>query len=114
MTCRVFTYSPNNIYAHDYYSACKKYDDIKSKVIKYEHKTNDRESLEYQNLIEEFRYWDNKVPETSNIAGEYENKLAQKAEEKERAEKEAKEIKKVEKDKQNSSEPIGTKLNYLA
>ena len=82
-TCRVFTYSPNNIYAGDYYSACKKFDSARNKVIQYEKSTPDRESPEYQRLMAEFTYWDNKVPETSNIAGKYENKLLEQKENKE-------------------------------
>ena len=103
MTSRVFTFSPNNTYANDYYNACKKFDNIQAKVINYEHKTDDRESPEYKKMIEEFRYWDNQVPETSNIAGAYEVKLAQKEEEKQ-----------AKQDKQNVSNPIGMNLNYLA
>ena len=103
MTSRVFTYSPNNTYANDYYNACKKFDNIQAKVINYEHKTDDRESPEDKKMSEEFRYWDNQVPETSNIAGAYEVKLAQKEEEKQ-----------AKQDKQNVSNPIGMNLNYLA
>lgn len=80
MTSRVFTYSQNNIYANDYYNACKKFDNIRAKVLNYENKCDDRESLKYQNLIEEFRFWDKQVPETSNIAGAYEKKLLQQKE----------------------------------
>ena len=103
MTCRVFTYSPNNIYANEYYNACRKFDNIQAKVINYEHKTDDRESPEYKKMMQEFDYWNKQVPETSNIAGTYEDKLTTKQEEK-----------KTEKDKQNVSNPVGMKLNYLA
>lgn len=83
-TCRVFTYSPDNQYAYDYYNACRKFDDIRSKVIDYEHRTDDRESPQYQKMMQEFAYWNDKVPETSNIAGAEEDKLAMKKEEEKR------------------------------
>lgn len=79
-TCRVFSYSPNNPKANEYYHACKKFDNIRDKVISYEQRTSDRESPEYMSMMKEFEYWDSKVPETSNIAGEYEDKLIQKQE----------------------------------
>lgn len=81
-SCKIFSYSPDNIYANDYYNACKKFDNIRAKVIDYEQKNNDRESSEYQKMMTEFTYWDAKVPETSNIAGAYEDRLAQKQAEK--------------------------------
>ena len=74
-SCRVFTYSPNNRYAKDYYNACKNFDNIRNKIIDYEHSTSDRESIKYEKRIEEFRYWDAKVPERSNIAGQEEWRL---------------------------------------
>ena len=75
-SCRIFTYSPDNVYASSYYTACKKFDDIRNKVIEYEHSTDDRESPEYKAMMKEFRYWDSKIPETSIIAGEEEDRLA--------------------------------------
>ena len=80
-TCRIFTYSPNNIYANDYYNACNEFGNIRNKVIAYEHKTDDRNSAEYKAMLAEFSYWDAKVPELSNVAGEEENKLAKKEQE---------------------------------
>ena len=81
-SCRVFSYSPNNIYANDYYNACRKFDKIRNDVIAYEHKTNDRESPEYKKMMAEFDYWDSKVPETSIIAENYEDKLKMQQQEK--------------------------------
>ena len=104
-TCRLFNYSPNNIYASDYYFACKKFDNIRDKVIRYEHSTPDRESLEYQKMMQEFSYWDNKVPETSNIAGTYEDILKQKEES---------EINSTQNNKLNSDKDSGHRLDYLA
>lgn len=81
-SCRVFTYSPNNIYANDYYNACKKFDNIRNKVIEYEHSTDDRESPEYQAMMREFTYWDAQVPKMSNIAGAEEDRLIEAAQQK--------------------------------
>ena len=83
-TCRIFTYSPNNIYANDYYNACNRFDAIRNKVIAYEHKTDDRSSANYKAMMNEFRYWDAKVPELSNIAGREEDRLAEKKEQKQK------------------------------
>ena len=77
-TCRIFSYSPNNTKANAYYQACNKFDDIRNKVIAYEHKTSDRESSEYKSMMKEFDYWNKMVPETSNIAAKFEDKLLQK------------------------------------
>ncbi len=104
-TSRIFTYSPNNIYANDYYFACKKFDNARDKVIRYEHSTTDRESPEYQKLMQEFSYWDSKVPETSNIAGKYEDILKQKKE---------REINSTQNDKSNSDKDDGHRLDYIA
>ena len=104
-SCRVFSYSPNNIYASDYYNACRKFDKIRNDVIAYEHKTDDRESPEYKKMMVEFDYWNNKVPEISNIAGEYEDKLIMKRQEKNKEEEFA----------YNSNPISGTsKLDYYA
>ena len=75
-SCRIFTYSPNNKYANDYYNACKHFDDVREKVIAYEHNNNDRSSVDYQKLMREFKFWDAEVPKTSNIAGREEERLA--------------------------------------
>lgn len=82
MTCRVFSYSSDNKYANDYYFACRKFDNIQGKVKNYEHRTEDRESPEYQKLLQEFKFWDAEVPKTSNIAGAEEEKLRTKNEQK--------------------------------
>ncbi len=74
-SCRVFSYSPNNIYANDYYNACNKFDKIRKEVIDYEHSTTDRESPAYRKMLNEFNYWDAKVPEKSNIAGKEEDRI---------------------------------------
>ena len=74
-SCRVFTYSPNNKYAQDYYNACKHFDDIRNKVIAFEHANYDRSSVNYKKMMEEFKYWDAKVPELSNKAGREEDRL---------------------------------------
>ena len=104
-TCRVFSYSPNNPKANEYYHACKKFDNIRDKVISYEQRTSDRESPEYKKMMAEFDYWNNKVPETSNIAGEYEDKLIMKRQEKNKEEEFA----------YNSNPISGTsKLDYYA
>lgn len=70
-------YSLTNPYASDYYNACNKFENTRDKVLKYERANDDRESAEYKKLMQEFTYWDAKVPETSNIAGAYEDKLAE-------------------------------------
>ena len=74
-SCRIFTYSPDNVYASSYYAACRNFDNIRDKVIEYEQSTDDRESPKYLAMMQEFKYWDAKVPETSNLAGEEEEKL---------------------------------------
>ena len=81
-SCKLISYSPNNIYASDYYFGCNKFDKIRNEVIAYEHRTDDRESPKYKKMMEEFDYWNNKVPELSYIAGEYEEKLEMKNQEK--------------------------------
>lgn len=75
-----FHYSLANPYASDYYNACNKFEHARAKVLKYERTNDDRDSAEYKKLIDEFTYWDAKVPETSDIAGEYEDRLKQKKE----------------------------------
>ncbi len=74
-SCRIFTYSPTNRYANDYYNACRNFDNIRNKVIDYEHSCDDRESPRYRQMIDEFTYWDAQVPLTSNLAGAEEEKL---------------------------------------
>ena len=74
-SCRIFTYSPQNIYANDYYNACKHFDDIRNRVISYERSCDDRESPKYKKMMDEFTYWDAQVPLTSNKAGAEEEKL---------------------------------------
>ena len=82
-TCRIYKYSPDNIYARNYYNACTEFDRIRNKVIAYEQQTDDRESPAYRAMMAKFDYWNKKVPETSNIAGKEEEKLtAQKEQEK--------------------------------
>jgi len=80
MSCRIFTYSPQNKYASAYYNACNQYDKISAQLGEYERKYDDRESYKYNDLVAKFTYWDAKVPETSNIAGVEENKIAEKQE----------------------------------
>ncbi len=80
--CKIISYSPNNIYAGDYYHGCNKFDKIRNDIITYEHKTDDRESPKYKKMMAEFDYWNNKVPELSDIAGSYEEKLEIKKQEK--------------------------------
>lgn len=75
-----FHYSLANPYANDYYNACNKFENARDKVLKYERTNDDRESAEYKKLMQDFTYWDAKVPETSHIAGIYEDKLAEKKE----------------------------------
>ena len=74
-SCRVFTYSPQNKYAADYYYACRKFDNIQDEIIKYENKTSDRNEVEYEKLMAEFKYWNKEVPRRSDIAGREEDRI---------------------------------------
>ena len=74
-SCKIFTYSANNKYANAYNNACNRFDNIRNKVIDYEQTHDDRESQQYQTMMDEFRYWDAQVPMISNLAGAEEERL---------------------------------------
>lgn len=80
-TEKLIKYSPNNIYAKDYYNAYNKFVRARNKLIKYEQNTNDRSSKIYRDLKNNFVFWNAKVPEKSVIAGKEEKKILAKQEE---------------------------------
>lgn len=71
MGSRIFTYSSNNPYAYEYYTACRKFDDIKYKLNNAKNLTPEKS----EKLEKEFEYWDKQVPLLSNKAGAEEEKI---------------------------------------
>ena len=78
---KLIKYSPNNIYARDYYKAYNEFVRARNKLKKYEHNTDDRTSKIYRDLKNKFVFWNKKVPEKSVIAGKEEKKILAKQEE---------------------------------
>lgn len=80
-TNNLIKYSADNVCARDYYNAYNEFVRARNKLIKYEHKTDDRTSKIYRDLKNKFLFWDKKVPELSNVAGREEKKIIAKREE---------------------------------
>lgn len=85
-----FSFSPNNMYAQEYYNAYRQLNNAKYKL----ENSNPDSKSEQKTLEKNFDYWNKKVPQISMKAKQEENRL--------------------ESQQQDANNVLGNKIDYMA